>query len=670
MQELRIENQRSEQQMEEKLRNIESNLQENELLKKNNFIQEKDIELHRLEIKNIHDKLSKISLEKDDLQKSIEKIQGELIQLQKDLDEKNKIIDKSKNDIVNVNNLITEKNNSIEKINISMNEEKQMNFTFIEQLKNEKHNLEEDLIKVNKEKQALEKEKQASENNLVEKSNFIEQAQKNIAEKHSEDLKLKENVIEQLKNEKQNLENDFSKSSKEKQTLEISLIEKNNLIEQTQKNNEDLKSKENVIEKLKKDKQDLENDLSQSKKERQVLENGIFEKNKLIEQERTNITEKHGEDLKLKENVIEQLKNDKQNLEKNLSKLSTEKEALEKSIVEKNNIIEQAQKNIAEKNSTDLKLKEKLQNENSTLKQQNEELQKRVGNRNLAKKLSVNQLHEELQLDNKQLMNDLLILESAKTTLEKEKNENNIILNELKESIKVLEKKLADLTNELIEKNNDLAENKKFFEKLENQNKNLIILEKKIIDLEQEKVLMETLLKNEKESAQKNNFDKFKEIKDTLDQEIICLKKEVAEQSKIIEQNKNSDLVLLDAKKQIDLLKDFLNDSKNKQDQLIKKMSEQEANFNKIGKFKEEKEALDQEIINLRNELAEKSKIIEQNKNLEVVLLEAKKQIDLLNILVIESKHNQTQLITKMNEQDANFNKIMVILFHVNNLLN
>ncbi|XP_026815559.1 CAP-Gly domain-containing linker protein 1-like [Rhopalosiphum maidis] len=522
----------------------------------------------KLEKLSLEEKTKVILDEKDKENSILHKKIADLENIKQDLEKQLEMCKLHEQDLTQLNEIIQDKIKTIKDNDLNI---EQLNNKialckeeFNSELK-EKENKINELIKVGEEKLINEKKQIEEQNkvlldkkdeeisNLMEKLNILESSKTNFEQQLIETSKKQENIIAELKisiEEKTNLINDNN--------LNIEQLN-NKIVLCKEEFNSELKEKENKINELiKVGEEKLINEKIQIEEQNKVLLDkkdeeisNLMEKLNILESSKTNFEQQLIETSKKQENIIAELKI---------------------SIEEKTNLINDNNLNIEQLNNKIVLCKEEF---NSELKEKENKINEliKVGDEKLInEKIQIEEQNKVL-LDKKDeeisnLMEKLNILESSKTNFEQQlietsKKQENIIA-ELKISIEEKTNLINDNNLNIEQLNNKIVLCKEEFnselKKKEDQIKELIkVGEEKLLHekLELEKHAMHTLDEKNKEISNlieklnildnsKSNLEKQLEISKTQEHDIIELKKDVQEKTKIID-DKNSKVEVLNS---------------------------------------------------------------------------------------------------------------------------
>ncbi|XP_060835752.1 CAP-Gly domain-containing linker protein 1-like isoform X2 [Rhopalosiphum padi] len=532
-------------------------------------------------------------------------------------------------------NLINDNNLNIEQLNnkiVLCKEE------FNSELK-EKENKINELIKVGEEKLINEK-KQIEEQNkvlldkkdkeisiIMEKLNILESSKTNFEQQLIETSKKQENIIAELKisiEEKTNLINDNN--------LNIEQLN-NKIVLCKEEFNSELKEKENKINELIK-----------------VGEEKLINEKKQIEEQNKVLLDKKDEEISIIMEKLNILESSKTNFEQQLIETSKKQEniiaELKISIEEKTNFINDNNLNIEQLNNKIVLCKEEF---NSELKEKENKINEliKVGEEKLINEKKQIEEQNKVLLDKKDeeisnLMEKLNILESSKTNFEQQlietsKKQENIIA-ELKISTEEKTKLINENNLNIEQLNSIIAQCKERFnselKEKEDQIKELIkVGEEKLLHekLVLEKHAMHTLDEKNKEISNlieklnilensKSNLEKQLEISRTQEHDIIELKKDVQEKTKIIDDNNSKVEVLNSLIAQTK--EDFsmrLKEKENEVHELLKTI-EDKLNVEKISFDTRIKSCMDEKDIEIKLLKTQLHQFAENNKEKELML--------------------------------------------------
>ena len=352
---------------------------------------------------------------------------------------------------------------------------------------------------------------------------------------------------------------------------------------------------------------------------------------------------------------IEARKKRKEEIEKELANLAIDLEKNEKELIEVKDNIEKI-KNEIEQMKKDIEKKEMLSKEIQTISgkidmirnnlEKAEPLLKEEASINSKKAELENKKNILVEKENKlneeisRLSNEEIKMKNQESEYERKTKERELILNEMKnEKIEELENKLNELknrkealTNEIAERSNDLKNNEKWLNELENEEKNICPVCERELNEEERNLIIK---------RRKERIDEIKNMLSKYENEIIDV-------NKMINENENNI-------KRIKLLEEKLKlyDTSNINIDEIR---------NKIKELNEEKEQLNKEKLEIAKE---RDQLESEIRELLIKIKEInrlKEDIALLNDLnrKIEEKNKELNQITTTKDMLNERNEILM----------
>ncbi|KAL5234768.1 hypothetical protein ACI65C_002178 [Semiaphis heraclei] len=509
------------------------------------------------------------------------------------------------------------------------------------------------------------------EQDLKQSKEIIDDKIKTIKDK---DLRIEElnNLINITKNEFENklqvkeIEiKDVSKVAEEKLIIEKKQIEKQNKAMLDEKNNE-ISSLIEKLSILENSKTSVEQQLIETNKKQEnmiiELEKSIEEKTKLINDNNLNIEQLNNMIQQCKEKFDSELK-EKEYKMKEIMKVGEEKLTEEKLALEKHSLLM-----LDEKNNEISNLMEKLsilENSKTSVEQQLIETNKRQENMIIELEKSIEEktkLINDNNLNIEQLNN---MIQQCKEKFDSELKEKEYKMKEIMKvgEEKLTEEKLALEKHSLLmldEKNNEISN---LMEKLSILENSKTSVEQQLIEtnkrqenmiIELEKSIEEkTKLINDNNLNIEHLNNMIQQCKEKFDSELKEKEKEMKELIKVGEKKLEDEKLVLEKHSML-MLDEKINEISN----LMEKLNSLESSKSNLEKQLEIYKNQEHDMIELKNVVQEKTKIIDDNNS----------KIELLNSLIaqtkdefnarLKEKENETNELVKIAEDKLNAEKI------------
>lgn len=481
----------------------------------------------------------------------------------------------------------------------------------------------------------LPKKKKAKNDQVVGKKKEV------VGDKLSRTL----NEIQSLKSKIILLEKEIGTLNSKNQRLESSYNEQVEELEKYMTMVKDLSKKAEMTENLQRENNALRNDLAEFEERANSAEAALNEKEMLLESIKNSTESKHFElefllkekeeniqKIQMKDQLISDKENEIESLKENIEKLKQQNQELSSQVI----LSETENDSIAKKLADKTKEIDQIRNELEELKEKFEKANEDIQNKQ-KEIISLKQKNEEETMN---YQSTLATQINEKSQLKSTLKEKDIIINDSKRQISLMEKNINELQNNLNEvtkeKESITQKYNEDYQKLQDALATIKTHERKIDSLNQTIQDKE----NEKKSLQVH-YDQMQSIIQNQNDEnktslLSTIEKQQNKISKQCEEIESLKIRLSDADSQ----------NLNLQDKI--KLINQDSNFNKdrYDDYRSKYEKLQSEIHKLDSKLLEEQN---ENQDLNSKVIELEKEIDISNSQIALLTNENQKLLMKIN---------------------